>query len=163
MLTKFLLTMQVKKIMIIGIGNLILKDEGVGIHVVRELRNRQLPPEIDVIDGGNAMMELLSILQEADNSIIIDALRAGGKPGTIYRFSPQDLMNATERPLSLHQVDLLDVLGIAKILDGNAHVVIIGIEPKEISWGMDLTPPVRHKVPNVIDVVLKEIEKIQNA
>jgi hydrogenase maturation protease len=146
-----------KKILILGIGNLILRDEGVGVHAVRELERRDLPPRVEVIDGGTALMELLPVIQEAERIIVIDALKGGGEPGTIYRVLPDDLTADTERPLSLHQVGLLEVLGMARQLGGDPAVVIIGVEPKEISWGMELTPEVVARLQKVIDAVFEEL------
>jgi hydrogenase maturation protease len=147
-----------KRILILGIGNLILRDEGVGVHAVRELERKQLPAHVEVIDGGTYLMDLLSIIQEAERIIVIDALKGGGEPGTIYRVTPDDLMGETERTLSLHQVGLLEVLGMVRQLGGDPQVVIIGVEPKEISWGMELTPEVEAKLPKVIETVLGELQ-----
>jgi hydrogenase maturation protease len=146
------------KVVVIGIGNLILRDEGVGVHAVRELEGRKLPAHVEVIDGGTSLMELLPVIQEAERIIVIDALRGGGEPGTVYRVTPDDLMAATERPLSLHQVGLLEVLGIARQLGGDPQVVIIGVEPHEISWGMELTSEVEAKIPQVVEAVLEELK-----
>jgi hydrogenase maturation protease len=146
-----------KKTVIIGIGNLILKDEGIGVHVVRELEDRELPPGVELIDGGTATMELLPMIREAERIIVIDAMRAGGEPGTIYRVSPEDLVCETGRPLSLHQIGLLEVLGMAKQLGGHVEVAIIGVEPKEISYGMELSPEVEATVPKVINAVFEEL------
>ncbi len=143
---------------VIGIGNLLLKDEGVGVHVVRVLEGRELPPGVEVIDAGTATMELLPLLQEAERVVVIDAIKAGGEPGTVYRVSPEDLMATEDRPLSLHQVGLLEVLEMARQLGSRAEVVIIGVEPKEISWGMELTPEIAAKVPKVADLALQELE-----
>lgn len=147
-----------KKILILGVGNLILRDEGVGVHAVRELEKRDLPAHVEVIDGGTYLMDLLGVIQEAERIIVIDALKGGGEPGTIYRVKPDDLMAEGERTLSLHQVGLLDVLGMVKQLGGDPHAVIIGVEPKEISWGMELTPEVEAKLPKVIETVLGELQ-----
>jgi len=147
-----------EEVIILGIGNLILKDEGVGVHAVKELENRSLPQGVVAIDGGTATMDLLSVIHESEKIIVIDALSSGEEPGTIYRCLPEDLMDADERPLSLHQVDLLDVLLMARQLGGNAHVVIIGVEPEEISYGMELTPKVKAAVPKVIQAVFKELK-----
>ncbi len=147
-----------KTVVIIGVGNLILRDEGVGVHVVRELETRELPPQVEVLDGGTALMDLLPVIHKAERIIVIDALQAGGEPGTIYRVCPDDLMGETENPLSLHQVGLLEVLGMVRQLGGDPEVVIIGVEPKEISWGMELTPEVQAKLPKVIDAVFEELK-----
>jgi hydrogenase maturation protease len=148
------------KVIILGVGNLILKDEGVGVHTVKALENRRLPPAVEAIDGGTATMDLLAVIHESEIIIVIDALSSGGEPGTIYRCFPEDLMGDDERPLSLHQVELLDVFLMARQLGGRAHVVIIGVEPKEISYGMELTPEVKAAVPKVIQTVFKELEGI---
>jgi len=150
--------MTTKPVLILGIGNLVLKDEGVGVHVVRALEKQKLPPGVNVIDGGTATMELLSPLFESERIIVIDALKANGEPGSIYRCLPEDLTETSDRPLSLHQVGLLDVLGMARQLGGNAAVVIIGVEPKEISWGLELTEEVQAAVPKVVEAVKQELK-----
>jgi hydrogenase maturation protease len=147
-----------KNLKIIGIGNLILTDEGVGIHAVRELEKRGLPEWIEIIDGGTSTMELLDVIHGAVRIIFIDAVKGGGEPGTIYRITPDDLQEESEHPLSIHQVGILDVLDMVKQLGGNPDVVIIGVEPKEITWGMELSPEVNAKFPKLIEAVLKEIE-----
>lgn len=152
--------MATKKVVIIGIGNLILRDEGVGIHAVRALEGRKLPSQVEVIDGGTALMEVLPVIRDAERIIVIDALKGGAEPGTIYRLRPEDLMVEAERPLSLHQVDFLEVLGMARQLGGAPEVVIIGVEPKEIAWGMELTPEVEAKLPRVIEAVLAELKAL---
>ncbi|MBW1689195.1 MAG: hydrogenase maturation protease [Deltaproteobacteria bacterium] len=146
-----------KRTLILGIGNLILKDEGIGVHVVRALEEKKLPPEVGLIDGGTATMDLLSVIYESERIIVIDALKAGGEPGTIYRCLPEDLMETSDRPLSLHQLGLLDVLGMSRQLGGDAAVVIIGVEPKEISWGLELTEELQAVVPKVVKAVKKEL------
>lgn len=146
-----------KRTLILDIGNLILKDEGIGVHVVRTLEEKKLPPEVDLVDGGTATMDLLSVIYESERIIVIDALKAGGEPGTIYRCLPEDLMGTSDRPLSLHQLGLLDVLGMSRQLGGNAAVIIIGVEPKEISWGLELTEELQAAVPKVIKAVKKEL------
>jgi hydrogenase maturation protease len=145
------------KVLILGVGNLLLKDEGIGVHVVRALEEKEFPPEVDIVDGGTATMDLLSVIYESEHIIVIDALKAGGEPGTIYRCLPEDLIDTSDRPLSLHQLGLLDVLGMARQLGGKAAVVIIGAEPKEISLGLELTEELQATVPKVIKAVKKEL------
>jgi hydrogenase maturation protease len=152
--------MATSRVVIIGIGNLILQDEGIGVHAVRELGKLVLSPHVEVIDGGTATMELLPVIRDAERIIVIDALKGGEEPGTIYRLSPEDLMIDAERPLSLHQVGLLEVLGMAQQLGGNPTVVIIGVEPQEIGWGTELTPVVAKKLPKVIEAVLAELRTL---
>lgn len=147
-----------QKTLIIGIGNLILRDEGVGVHAVHALAGQPIPNGVEVIDGGTALIELLPKICEAKRVIVIDAVRGGGMPGTVYRVTPAELMVDAERTLSLHQVGLLEVLGMVRQLGGDPEVVIIGVEPKEISWGMELTPEVAAQLPQVVEAVLAELD-----
>ncbi|MGA1845047.1 MAG: HyaD/HybD family hydrogenase maturation endopeptidase [bacterium] len=147
-----------KKTAIIGIGNLILKDEGVGVHAVQRLEGTDLPPHVEVIDGGTDAMDLLPMFQDYERIIVIDALKAGGTPGTIYRVTPEEIMHDTTRALSLHEVGLLDVLGMARQIGGHGEVVIIGVEPKEISCSIELSPEVEAELPRVMKAVLAELE-----
>jgi len=146
-----------KKTIVIGIGNLILKDEGVGVHAVRKLKAMELPEGVEVIDCGTDIMGILAVVQNFERIIVIDALKAGGEPGTIYRITPEEVMQDYKRSLSLHEVDFLDVLGMAKQLGGHGEVVIIGVEPKEISCSIDLTPEIEAKLPHIMDAVFSEI------
>ena len=124
---------------------------------MKELERMEMPAGVEAIDGGVATIDLLSVFQEAKKIIVIDALKTGGKPGTVYRITPEILLGETGRPLSLHEVDFLDVLGMARQLGSRSDVVIIGVEPKEVSWGMELTPEVKAKLPKVIEAVFEEL------
>ena len=145
-----------KKTIIIGIGNFIMKDEGVGIHAVQKLFETSLPQDVEVMDGGTDAMDLLSVFQTFERIIVIDALKAGGEPGTIYRVTPEEIMEDPKRPLSLHEMGLLDVLLMARQLGGHGEVVIIGVEPKEIACSIDLTPEVKATLPKVVDAAIAE-------
>ncbi|MFW6114918.1 MAG: hydrogenase maturation protease [Thermodesulfobacteriota bacterium] len=150
--------MTTKRVLILGIGNLILKDEGIGVHVLRALEEQSLPSQVELIEGGTATLDLLSPFCDSERIIVVDAMKATGKPGTIYRCLPEDLMEISDRPLSLHQVGLLDVLSMARQLGGNPAVVIIGVEPKEISWGLELTEEIQAVVPKVVEAVKLELK-----
>jgi hydrogenase maturation protease len=146
------------RIVIIGVGNLLMKDEGVGIHAIRELEQLNLPADVTLIDGGTSP-DLIACTRAGAKMIIIDAAKAGGEPGAIYRFRPEDL--AAEKPVlaSAHQMGVVENLAMAE-LAGNkpAAVIIIGIEPAEIDWGMELSPTLQARMPKLIEVVLKEIK-----
>jgi hydrogenase maturation protease len=156
----YFVEMKAKPTLIIGIGNLILTDEGLGVHVVKALEDQALPPDVQLIEGGTATMDLLPALCDAERIIIIDALMGGGEPGAIYRVTPVELRSESARPLSLHQVGFLEVWGMAQQLGARGEVVIIGVEPKEISWGMELTPEVKAALPRVVTAVLEELAEV---
>jgi hydrogenase maturation protease len=147
----------IPRIVVIGVGNLLLKDEGIGIHAVQSLQEIGLPLEIKLIDGGTSP-DLIAYTRAGDKIIIIDAARAGGEPGTIYRFKPEDLAAEKGSLASAHELGVLENLSLLS-LTGNepAEIVIIGIEPGEIGWGMELSAVLQQKLPEIVKVVLKEI------
>ena len=146
------------KILIIGVGNTILQDEGVGMHAARALEREKLPPGVLVIEAETSIMDFLPQIQAAEKIIIIDALRTGAPPGTIYRLTPEDL--PVDAALSLHAMGPLQVIQLAKQAgDFRAEVIIIGVEPKEMDLGMELTPEVKAQLPKIVEVVLGELNK----
>ena len=146
-----------KRIVVIGVGNLLQKDEGIGIHAVKALQEMQLPDNVTIIDGGTSP-DILACTRGGDRLIIVDAARAGGDPGAIYRFQPDDLIAERGAAVSVHELSVPQNLRLM-LLSGNepSEVVIIGIEPKEIEWGIELSPELEMKIPEIISVVLKEI------
>ena len=145
---------------VIGVGNLLLRDEGVGITAVQELQKRVLPPGVEVIDGGVAGVGLLDFFSGARKLVLIDAAEMDLEPGAVVRFAPEDVrFQSRDLKFSTHDVTLPEVLTLARALNRcPSEVVIIGIQPKEISWGTELTPELRAAVPRVVELVLKEIE-----
>lgn len=141
---------------IVGVGNLLMKDEGVGIHVVRHLQEMDLPPDIELIDGGTAP-DLIAYTQAGDKLIIVDAAQAGGEPGTVYRFLPEDLSSDFSTLASAHELGVEYNLGLMSLMANVPDkTVIIGVEPKEIAPGMELTDELQQKMPKILDTVLKE-------
>ncbi len=147
------------RIVVVGVGNLLMKDEGIGIHALQELEKLDLPPDVKLIDGGTSP-DLIAYTRAGEKLIIVDAAKAGGEPGDIYRFKPEDL--ATEKPVlsSAHQMGVVENLALMDLTGHKpAEVVIIGIEPGVIDWGMELSPILQEKLPKLIEVVLEEINR----
>ncbi|MFP3869512.1 MAG: HyaD/HybD family hydrogenase maturation endopeptidase [Syntrophobacteria bacterium] len=149
------------KIVVLGVGNLLMADEGVGIHAIQALGERQdLPPEVELVDGGTSTLDLLPYLHRARRVIIIDVLKAGGAPGDIYRCRPEDLLENREQPLSLHQIDFAEVMRMAGCMGYRiGPAVIYGVEPGYMGWSMQLSREVAAKIPRLLELVLEEIEK----
>jgi len=145
--------------LIIGVGNLLLKDEGVGVQAARELQKRSLPPEVEVCDGGVGGIGLLDYFRGASRLLLIDAAEMGLKPGAVMRFTPQEVKDFGRGvKFSTHDVGLAEVLKLARDLGlCPEEVEIIGIQPQEISWGEGLSPAVQASLPRVVEMVLKEI------
>ncbi|HDY87200.1 MAG TPA: hydrogenase maturation protease [bacterium] len=147
-----------KKIIVLGLGNILLKDEGVGVWIAEEIAKRSLPENVEVIDGGTASLDILISMKDVEKLIIIDALRGGEKPGTVYRLHPEDLPAISNSYMSVHQLNVLEGLILAK-KTGNApqETVIIGVEPKEIEWGLGVTSEINKKIPDILNIVLEEV------
>jgi len=142
---------------VVGVGNLLFKDEGIGVHIAHALQQIDVPHGTKIIDGGTSP-DLPYYLKDIDKLIIIDAVKAGGKPGTIYRFHPHDLNIESERIISLHELGLAQSLKMMRLMGNEPkETVIIGIEPKEIDWGTELSAELQQKIPEIINVVLGEI------
>lgn len=148
-----------RRLLVLGVGNVLLRDEGVGVHAVKELMKRSYPPEVEIVDGGTGGMGLLYFIEDASRLIIIDAVNGGAAPGTIFRFTPEDLEDSLlVSGQSLHDVSLLDVLYLAKVTGVLPPTVIFGVQPAEISWGTELSSAVAASLPRLLELVHKEIE-----
>ena len=146
------------KVAILGVGNILLKDEGIGVRVVKELENHySFPSGIQLIDGGTAGHHLINLIRDFDEIIVIDAVEGKEPPGTIYRFSLDQITFEIPTTFSIHEVGVLEVLSQLKLLDKVPRVTFIGIEPLDISpWGMNLSPVIEGKIPELMEEVLKE-------
>ena len=144
---------------IIGCGNLLLRDEGVGVHLVKSLEGEKLPPGVELIDGACGGFDLLTFFEDADKVVIVDTVKApGGVPGAVYRFTPDDFQTEEFPKTSLHDVSLHDIFSIVRQTSRKMpEIVIFGVEPLDMDWGMELTEPVAKQLPKLRELVLKEM------
>jgi len=140
---------------VLGIGNVLLGDEGIGCHVVHALEGISLP-DVKIIDGGTCP-DVVQFLEDADKLIIVDAVKGGGMPGQIYRFHLEDITLEQKPFLSLHDVGLVDSLMLMQLWHKTGEAVIIGVEPRDINWGLELSPELQEKMPQIIDAILAEL------
>ncbi len=142
---------------IVGVGNVLLKDEGIGVHLVRELSETMtLDNEVEIIDGGTSP-DVFPSLKGVEHLIVVDAVQAGGQPGTIYRLGPGDVTNAHSGLCSAHHLGLIEGLNMMRLLGMEPKsTVIIGVEPRDISLGLDLSPDLQRVLPRLAEVVLQE-------
>jgi hydrogenase maturation protease len=147
------------KKLVLGIGNVLLRDEGVGCHVAHALEGIPLP-DVKVMDGGTCP-DVLQLREGADKLVIVDAVKGGGTPGQIYRFHPEDIALEQKPLLSLHDMNLIDSLKLMQLWHpdkiGIGETVIIGVEPKEIGWGLELSPELEKRMSRIIDAILSEL------
>lgn len=150
-----------KKIVVIGVGNVLLADEGVGIHAALALKKESFPPLVEIIDGGVAGIDLLFLLEDAHSAILIDCVEAGARAGAILRIPVEELvLQAPAQAISLHDIKLVEVLSMAKALDKLPGTVIFGVQPAEICFGTELTPAVKDSLPRLLELVKGEIGRL---
>ncbi len=148
------------RIAVVGIGNILMSDDGVGVHAIRELQKRELQDHITCIDGGTASFDALDACGDCGDIIVVDAVRAGGAPGTAYRMTLDEWR--TTRGISLHDVTLLDAISIAEAFTGrDIRVTIIGMEPDQITPGLELSQSVREKLDELVERILEEINELE--
>jgi len=145
-------------ILVLGVGNILLSDEGVGVRVIEAMKGMTLPDNVELLDGGTGALDLFDFMANRDKVIIIDAAKGGGKPGDIYRFGPDDIRMQRQCLTSVHQVSLLDTLTMARLAGCSPRdIVIFGIEPRGVDWGLELSPEVAAVVPKVIELIMSEL------
>jgi hydrogenase maturation protease len=149
-----------KPVLVLGIGNILLRDEGVGVRVIERMQKIPLPDDVELIDGGTAGADLLDVLAERKKVIVIDAVQADCEPGTVLRFTADDLTQPDGVGMSLHELGLGQALTMTKQLGCEPkEVVVFGIKPRDISCGLELSEEIATSVPKVVELVLAEIKK----
>ena len=145
------------KTVIMGAGNILMKDDGIGVHAVRALLGHEdIPDNVEIVDAGTAGADCLLQYPDTERLIIIDAVLGGGKPGTMYRLSPDDFRQAPQCKMSLHQMSLMDSLDASRLLGTQPReIIIIGVEPAVIAEGMGMTRRVASQLSKIVEIVLR--------
>ncbi len=149
------------RILVLGIGNILLRDEGVGVHVVNRFREVYSVPEgVALIDGGTMGLDLIPYFEDKTHVIVVDAIRANGqRSGTIHRFSGSDVMGLLGERISPHQIGLSDLLAcIAVDSQLPGQLVLLGIVPESLETGLDMTPRVQGKLEELVGLLRDELE-----
>ncbi len=131
----------VASVLVLGLGNILLSDEGVGVRIVEALdASHELPGEVEVLDGGTSGMELLDMVADRDCLIVADAVNADGPAGRLIRLENDDIRMLFETRFSPHQLGLSDLLATLRLMDkAPRRVVVIGVVPQKLSLGLDLS------------------------
>lgn len=144
--------------LILGIGNILLGDEGFGVRVIEHLGQYSLPAGIELADGGTGGIGLVELIAEREMVIVVDAIDAGKPAATILRLEPKDILNPQSAALSVHHLNLPAILHTAKILNRQPkQVVIFGVQPHTIAAGMELSPAVQPLVAVVAGLILDHL------
>ncbi len=146
-------------VLVMGVGNILRQDDGFAEAVLQALEQQALPEWVELCDAGTSAIDLMDIFHDREKLIVIDAVRGGQAPGTLYRFSPEDV-DAGALPMnSLHQVGLLETLKLGELVDCKPQAtVVVGVQPRQTGLGIGLSPEVREAVGRAVRLVLKEID-----
>jgi hydrogenase maturation protease len=150
-------------ITVLGIGNILLSDEGFGVRVIEKLYEEyDFPDNVSVVDGGVLGIHLLGVLSEARHLIVVDAVKNKQAPGTMYRLEKEELPERILLKNSLHQTDFLETLTLCQAIDKVPQTtVVLGVEPEDITThSVDLTPAVAARVEDMMARVIQELEML---
>ena len=150
-----------EKAVVIGLGNLYMRDDGFGIRVAQKLKEEELGEDVSVEEYPEMDLTVIEHLHGASRVILVDAVRGGKEPGTVSKFEFAPRKGDLHELPSLHSLELSDVLDLASstgIL--TCPVVIVGVEPKDDSLGDELSPEVEAAVPKAVEVIMKELGRV---
>jgi len=149
------------KTLVLGAGNLLLADDGVGIHAIRRLQEvAELPPEVEILDGGTLGMNLLHYIEDVARLLIVDALELDAPPGTLARVAGDEVPAYFSVKMSPHQIGIPDMLASARLRDlYPPQVVVWGVQPGTIEVSLDLSPPVAAQLDRLVELILAELAR----
>lgn len=147
------------RIVVLGIGNILQKDEGVGVRVIQELAETyEFPATVEIIDGGVLGLSLMSVIERADYLIVVDAVKLGGRPGDLFRVPWEEITDRTRYKDSLHQIDFVETMSVLPLIAKVPRTVIIGVEPEDITtFNLELSPSVAARIPHLCHMVIDEL------
>jgi hydrogenase maturation protease len=147
------------RILVLGLGNVLLRDEGLGVRLVQRLQdNYSFPDNVELLDGGTLGLDLLPFLEGATGLILVDAVDVGEPPGTVVRWEGDDIPASLTFKLSPHQAGLADLLAAARLTGAlPERIVLWGMQPAAIEPGLELTPEVEAAMPELEAGVLGEL------
>ncbi len=149
-------------VLVLGAGNILLSDEGIGVRVIEALEARyDVPESVEILDGGTCGMDLLDVIAGRDQLIIVDAVNTGSPPGTVVRLRDADIPAAFRTKSSPHQLGLQDVLAMLRLLEtAPRHVTVVGVQPASLNLGLELSPVVAGRLDEMIEMVLAELARL---
>jgi hydrogenase maturation protease len=156
------MTEKKEKVTILGVGNILLRDEGFGVHFIRWFSQRYKPEEsVSIIDGGTLGYALIDIICSCENLIVIDVLKAKDIPGSIYRFNTEEMQAHMPPPTTAHEVTFFDVLFKVELMDELPQTLFLCIIPQDFGdMNMEMTPVMREKFPVMEKFLLAELSKL---
>jgi hydrogenase maturation protease len=150
-----------KKTLVLGLGNILLRDEGVGVRVVERLQERyKFPSDVELLDGGTLGLDLMGYVEAADRVLVFDALDLGAEPGTLGRLEGEEVPAFLSIKISPHQMGLSDLLAAARLREVYPEeIVLLGAQPATIDVGLELSPVVAAQVDALVDKAVTELRR----
>lgn len=148
------------KIIVLGIGNVLLADEGIGVFAVKVLEECfEFPSSVELVDGGVGSFQLLPYIEKAKKLLVIDAISQGSPPGTLHKFTKETLPKQVLEKLSIHEVSFLDILTLAEMRGFfPEELVVLGLEPANLEMNYGFSDPVKHNFIRLIESVLLQLK-----
>lgn len=149
-----------KKLLVLGIGNILLGDEGVGVHAVEELKKDEWPEYVHLVDGGTFTHDIFHILEGYDGLLVLDIVHGSKDAGTVYYLEEKDIIQNEKQRLSLHDIDLVDSLNMAGAVGKRPEMRILGMEPENYTdWSMEMTDTCKEVFPAFVERARQEINR----
>ena len=147
------------KIVVLGLGNPLFQDEGLGIHMINHFMQETINEQVELVDGGTDALALLNVVEEADHLLVIDAIDGDHAPGTVRKLSGRDIPLLVTGRMSVHQIGFQETLALAA-LRGRfpQHLVLFGVQPQSLDWGTELSPPVMNALPELTAQVNAQLD-----
>lgn len=148
-------------IAVLGIGNVLLSDEGLGVRALERMEELyDFPEEVQLIDGGTLGIDLLYHLEGVRKLLVLDAVSGGKPPGTLYVFKGEQVKTYFRRKVSMHEIGFQEVLALMEVMEKPIpEIVVMGIEPKSLELGTELSPEVEEKIPELIERALEQLRE----
>ncbi len=151
-----------KKLLVMGIGNMLLTDDGVGVFAAQKLLEEAFPDNVTVMEAGTFTQDVFYLFEGYAAVLVLDIVHANGEPGSMYMLTEADLVDNEKQRLSIHDIDLIDSLNMAELLHGQRpHIKVLGMEPYDYTtWNIGLSAQVQEKFEDYLKLARQEIARI---
>jgi hydrogenase maturation protease len=156
------LTLAVRPVLVLGMGNVLLEDEGLGVRALETLNARyRLPDEVELLDGGTSGMSLLDQISGREHLIVLDAVQTGDPPGTLVRLADSDVPVYFSMRISPHQLGLSDVLASLEFSgEKPANVIVLGLVPQSLEMSLDLSGLIQQRLDVLVTAAADELQRL---
>ncbi|MDR2696786.1 MAG: HyaD/HybD family hydrogenase maturation endopeptidase [Deltaproteobacteria bacterium] len=149
-------------VLVLGIGNMLLTDDGVGVFAAQALQQEEWPAKVRILDAGTFTHDIFYLFEGYDVVLVLDIVHCGGRPGAIYRLTEDELVKNEAQRLSLHDIDLIDSLNMAEMLHKKRpQLLVLGMEPEDFtSWRIGLSRAVQDRFEDFLTAARREIRAL---